>query len=129
MYTIAVFSLMAAGSSSFVRTTTSFAPAARMALSKALRPPIMMTSPFIPVVSGSCQIFAGSVPAIQAAAPVAIADYFTQWGTIVAPTNFTATHRSDDVRENLREALVGGVSRLRHTWKFDNVPPELHQTT
>ena len=45
----------------------------RMALSKALRPPAMTTSCFIPVVSGSCQISLSSVPAMQAAVAAAMA--------------------------------------------------------
>ena len=44
-----------------------------MALSKALRPPAMTTSCFIPVVSGSCQISLSSVPAMQAAVAAAMA--------------------------------------------------------
>ncbi len=54
-------------------TRTNFAPASRMALSNALRPPTMMTSCFIPVGSGSCQIFCGSLPAMHAAVEAAIA--------------------------------------------------------
>ncbi len=55
-------------------------------------------------------------------APVAIGES-TQIGTLIAPTNYRNTDRSDDSREALQEALVGGVSRLVHTWRFDNVPP------
>jgi hypothetical protein len=53
--------------------TTSFAPVSRMALSKALRPPSMTTSFFMPVVSGSCQTLAGSVPAMHPAVAAAMA--------------------------------------------------------
>ena len=65
--------LMALAISSGFSTRTNFAPVRRMALSNALRPPTMMTSCFSPVVSGSCQIFCGSVPAMHAAVAAAIA--------------------------------------------------------
>src|SRR5213595_1226325 len=45
----------------------------RSALSNALLPPTMMTSCFSPVVSGSCQIYFGSLPAMHAAAADAMA--------------------------------------------------------
>ena len=50
-----------------------FAPVSRMALSNALRPPTMMTSCFRPVVSGSCQMFLSSVPAMHPAVAAAMA--------------------------------------------------------
>ena len=70
---MAVLSLMALAISSGEFARTSFAPVSRMALSKALRPPAMTTSCFIPVVSGSCQISLSSVPAMQAAVAAAMA--------------------------------------------------------
>src|SRR5437667_12616146 len=57
---------MESASSSGVYTRPSLAPLSRMALSKALLPPTMMTSFFSPVVSGSCQIYFGSLPAMHA---------------------------------------------------------------
>ena len=53
--------------------TTSVAPVNRIALSKALRPPSMTTSFFMPAVSGSCHTFFGSVPAMQPAVAAAMA--------------------------------------------------------
>ena len=73
VYTIAVRSVRAPARSSTLPTTTSFAPANRMALSNALRPPSMTTSFFMPVVSGSCHTLFGSVPAMQPAVAAAIA--------------------------------------------------------
>jgi hypothetical protein len=70
---MAVFSLIAAFNSSCEKATTNFPPAARMALSNEMRPPNITTSCFMPVVSGNCQILAGSVPAMQAAVATAIA--------------------------------------------------------
>jgi outer membrane protein assembly factor BamB len=52
--------------------------------------------------------------------PVSISET-TQMGTM-ASGGFTKTHRSDNLYEQLTESLVNGVSRLRHTWRFDNVP-------
>ena len=72
-YTIAVCEVRAGCTSSTVFASTSLAPARRIALSKSLRPPNMTTSFFMPVVSGSCQILLGSVPAMQPAIAEAIA--------------------------------------------------------
>jgi hypothetical protein len=70
---MAVFGVRADGRSSTVWAITSLAPASRMALSNGLRPSIITTSFFRPVVSGSCQTFFGSDPAMQAAVAEAIA--------------------------------------------------------
>ena len=55
------------------RSSTSFAPVSRIALSKALRPPDMITSFLRPVVSGSCQMSLSSVPAMHPAVETAMA--------------------------------------------------------
>jgi len=54
----------------------------------------------------------------------ASSDHQTIYGTIPPPSsnNFQRTRNSDDVREVLQESLVNNVSRLIHTWRFDNVP-------
>ena len=64
---------MAPARSARLGASTSLPPARRSALSKAFRPPSMTTSFFRPVVSGSCQILSGSVPAITAATAVDMA--------------------------------------------------------
>jgi hypothetical protein len=56
--------------------------------------------------------------------PVAASDHATpaDKGTVLGGTTFEATQRSDEVYQRLKEANVGGVSRLVHTWKFTGVP-------
>ncbi|MGH9869317.1 MAG: hypothetical protein ACREAA_14285 [Candidatus Polarisedimenticolia bacterium] len=36
--------------------------------------------------------------------------------------SYTTTQTSNNVRECLQEALSGGIAKLSHTWRFDNVP-------
>ncbi len=50
---MAVWDVRAAERSFIVGTTISLAPVSRMQLSQGVRPPRMMTSPFMPVVSGN----------------------------------------------------------------------------
>ncbi len=45
----------------------------------------------------------------------------TVFGTVVG--DYTQTHESDDVYEEITEELVGGVSRMDHRLTFDGVPP------
>ena len=49
------------------------------------------------------------------------ADYETGPGQIFGGT-YLNTQSSDDVGEAFNETLVNGVSRLYHSWRFDNVP-------
>ena len=70
---MAVCGVRAEGKSSTVCAITSLAPVRRIALSNALRPPMITTSPFSPVVSGNCQTRFGSVPAMQPAVAHAMA--------------------------------------------------------
>lgn len=53
---------------------------------------------------------------------LAASDYCTSPGTIVSGTSYVNTQTSNDVRENLREALVNNKAKLKHIWRFDNVP-------
>ncbi|HEU5181150.1 MAG TPA: hypothetical protein VFW45_10170, partial [Candidatus Polarisedimenticolia bacterium] len=48
-------------------------------------------------------------------------DHQTIWGTIFSGS-VVNTRVSDNSNEVLKEALVGGVSKLSHIWKFINVP-------
>jgi hypothetical protein len=49
------------------------------------------------------------------------ADHQTGPGAILGGTHVD-THIANDVREAFQETLQGGVSRLAHTWRFENVP-------
>ena len=55
---------------------------------------------------------------------VASADETTGPGQIMGGT-YLDTHTSNNVREAFNETLSNGVSRLYHSWRFDNVPPGL----
>ena len=115
VYTIAVRSVRAPARSSTLPTTTSFAPANRIALSNALRPPSMTTSFFMPVVSGSCQTLFGSVPAMQPAVAAAIAPAAPE---VTMPDSAPDSSRQlssggllqfEDVDEVLRRVLHGAA--------------------
>ena len=73
VYTMAVSGPRAAARSSTWSTSTRRAPTRRIELSQTTRPPSRITSPFRPVVSGSCQTAFGSSPPMQAAVPAAMA--------------------------------------------------------
>jgi hypothetical protein len=62
-------------------------------------------------------VFKGTPPADV----VAASDYQTVWGSIFSGS-YALTWFSGDGAEVLKEGLVGGVSKLRHIWKFTNVP-------
>ncbi len=82
-----------------------------------------------PNIVSSPQPFAlaitGNVGAIGVTNPNAdaMSDYTTQSsvGTIVSGS-YLQTQVSDDSREVLQEALLNGVSRLDHVWRFEGVP-------
>jgi hypothetical protein len=74
------------------------------------------TQPFALVATGATGSVLSSWPLVTAGD-----EHLTEIGTVVSGT-YAQTQASDDVREVLEEVSQGGVSRLEHIWRFDDVP-------
>src|SRR5213082_1422917 len=105
---------MALASSSAVPTRTSLSPVSRIALSNALLPPTMMTSCFSPVVSGSCQIYFGSLPAMHAAAADAIAPAAPE---LTGAEDGMVTSRAAGAMASAAAACMAG-SDIKYIWQL-----------
>jgi hypothetical protein len=68
----------------------------------------------------------GAPPAVADAMNCATSDYSTGPGIIYSGSYADTCICSDNVREVLRETLVGSSSRLKHVWEFAEVPPGTH---
>jgi hypothetical protein len=76
------------------------------------------TQPFaLAATGGTGAVFTGPPPFVTAAD-----DHVVGVCTVVSGT-CAQTRVSDDVRQVLEEVSQGGVSRLEHIWRFDDVPP------